>query len=219
MAEFEVPQASVEAAVDAWVCAGVQNSCEDMELVLTAAAPHIAAAALRQAAEEMQDRMDRSRASLIYGAWLNHRADQLDGRTYEPDTPDGLLAALGCAPSADLLVKAARWDRREGREPSAEWVRMAEEQRHALLAAARTGALTGPVESEADKLVDYALFLCQNGERPPGAPVDPAAETWRGWERRAEGYLRLIAGQPQGGSGSDPGRRLGAARQVREEQW
>ena len=44
---------------------------------------------------------------------------------------------------------------------------------------------------EAIALLEQALFLRMNGERPPGAPRgDPAAETWRDWERRAEVFLR-----------------------------
>ena len=41
------------------------------------------------------------------------------------------------------------------------------------------------------RLLEAALFLRQNGERPPGAPHDdPEAETWRGWERDAELFMR-----------------------------
>jgi hypothetical protein len=39
-------------------------------------------------------------------------------------------------------------------------------------------------------LVEQALFLRMYGERPPGAPKDPAGETWRDWDTRAEAALR-----------------------------
>lgn len=39
-------------------------------------------------------------------------------------------------------------------------------------------------DDEAIRLLGQALFLRQNGERPPGAPHDkPEAETWAQWER------------------------------------
>jgi hypothetical protein len=44
------------------------------------------------------------------------------------------------------------------------------------------------------ELVEQALFLLHYGERPPGAPVDPAAETWVDWSRRAEIWLRGAEG-------------------------
>ena len=41
------------------------------------------------------------------------------------------------------------------------------------------------------RLLEEALFLRMNGERPPGAPHDnPEAETWRDWDRKAEAFLR-----------------------------
>ncbi len=49
---------------------------------------------------------------------------------------------------------------------------------------------------QAVRLLDDALFLRMNGERPPGAPLDPRAETWRDWEHRAELFLR--SRQPAG---------------------
>lgn len=46
---------------------------------------------------------------------------------------------------------------------------------------------------EAVKLLEQALFLRMNGERPPGAPRDdPEAETWRSWDRDAERFLRSL---------------------------
>jgi hypothetical protein len=65
---------------------------EDVPAVLAVAAPHIAAAALRQVAEELWDRMDGERSSLIYGAYLRRQADELDGRQPSPDTRDSILA-------------------------------------------------------------------------------------------------------------------------------
>lgn len=48
---------------------------------------------------------------------------------------------------------------------------------------------------EAVKLLEAALFLRVNGERPPGAPRDdPEAETWRKWDREAETFLRRVYG-------------------------
>lgn len=47
------------------------------------------------------------------------------------------------------------------------------------------------VHLEGVKLLEQALFLQQNGERPPGAPPYPA-ETWHDWEIRTEAYLRSI---------------------------
>ena len=45
------------------------------------------------------------------------------------------------------------------------------------------------------RLLEAALFLRHNGERPPGAPHDdPEAETWAGWERRVEAFLRSRLG-------------------------
>jgi hypothetical protein len=47
------------------------------------------------------------------------------------------------------------------------------------------------VSDEAVRLVEAALFLCMNGERPPGAPRDdPGAETWQRWGTEAETFLR-----------------------------
>ena len=47
--------------------------------------------------------------------------------------------------------------------------------------------------AEAIKLLEDALFLRMNGERPPGAPPqDPVAETWADWERRTETFLRRV---------------------------
>lgn len=54
--------------------------------------------------------------------------------------------------------------------------------------------------NEADRLVEQALFLCTNGERPPGAPPWPG-ETWGEWARRAEAYLRS---QPADGTRTVP---------------
>ena len=48
----------------------------------------------------------------------------------------------------------------------------------------------------ASVLVRDALFLREYGERPPGAPVDPAGETWNDWEQRAEKWLRGHEGAP-----------------------
>lgn len=46
-------------------------------------------------------------------------------------------------------------------------------------------------EAAAVRLVEEALILRTYGERPPGAPRDDmTAETWAGWDRRAEGFLR-----------------------------
>lgn len=53
--------------------------------------------------------------------------------------------------------------------------------------------MTEPISTEAAavRLVEEALFLRTNGERPPGAPRDDlTAETWAGWDRRAEVFLR-----------------------------
>lgn len=48
-------------------------------------------------------------------------------------------------------------------------------------------------EDAAVRLLDDALFLRMNGERPPGAPRDnPKAETWADWDRRTEGFLRAL---------------------------
>lgn len=82
MAEFDVPQAAYHAAA---------ALTGESRARLSAAAPHIAAAALRQAAEEMWDRSDGT--SQVYSAHLRLRADQLDGRQPVPDTREGILAA------------------------------------------------------------------------------------------------------------------------------
>lgn len=51
---------------------------------------------------------------------------------------------------------------------------------------------------EAVQLLQDALFLGTNGERPPGAPRDqPQAETWRDWYRRCETFLRGLAEQAE----------------------
>jgi hypothetical protein len=39
-------------------------------------------------------------------------------------------------------------------------------------------------------LLQEAMLLGQYGERPPGAPDDPQAETWSNWFRRVEALLR-----------------------------
>jgi hypothetical protein len=42
-------------------------------------------------------------------------------------------------------------------------------------------------------LLEDALFLRMNGERPPGAPKDrPHAETWDDWDVRCESFLRSL---------------------------
>lgn len=71
-------------------CAGAPfATAEIVSPTLAAAAPHIAAAALRQAAEELWDRMDGEPVARAYHAWLNLRADQLDGRQPAPvQVPD-----------------------------------------------------------------------------------------------------------------------------------
>jgi|SRR5216684_3872067 len=43
------------------------------------------------------------------------------------------------------------------------------------------------------RLVEDALFLRMNGQRPAGAPRDPRGETWAGWDQRAEEFLRSLA--------------------------
>jgi hypothetical protein len=48
--------------------------------------------------------------------------------------------------------------------------------------------------SEADKLLTEALFMRMYGERPPGAPEAPEAETWTDWDIRCEAYLRSRVG-------------------------
>lgn len=46
---------------------------------------------------------------------------------------------------------------------------------------------------EAVRLLEAALFLRANGERPPGAPADdPEAETWRNWDGEVEAFLRSL---------------------------
>lgn len=107
---MDVPEAVVEAVLDhSWVVdrprtarnkhSYYEETCavcqEDVAPILAVAAPHIAAAALRLAAEELRDRMDSERLSVIYHAWLLHRADVLDGHQPEPDTREGILAAAG----------------------------------------------------------------------------------------------------------------------------
>lgn len=93
MGEVQVPEAAIIAGSHAWEFADTASTSEDVRVVLTAAAPHIAAAALRLAAEDLWDRMDGERLAAIYGAWLRHRADLLDGHQPEPDTREGILAA------------------------------------------------------------------------------------------------------------------------------
>lgn len=46
--------------------------------------------------------------------------------------------------------------------------------------------------AEAVALLEEALFLCMNGERPPGAPADPLKETWGDWAARCETFLRSV---------------------------
>lgn len=115
MAEFEVPQAAVDAAKQALHTAPPSAieyfvgestepgqpavSCWDGDelarLLLAAAAPHIAAAALRQAAETLLTATLDRRMALIVGAWLRRHADLLDGHQPTPDTRAGILAAVG----------------------------------------------------------------------------------------------------------------------------
>ena len=57
----------------------------------------------------------------------------------------------------------------------------------------------GELLAERDRLkglVQDAHFLRQNGERPPGAPRDLKAETWRTWDERAERALRGLPTSP-----------------------
>jgi hypothetical protein len=54
----------------------------------------------------------------------------------------------------------------------------------------KNSLMAGHVQlSIACSLLREALFLRQNGERPPGAGEYPA-ETWHDWETRTEKYLR-----------------------------
>jgi hypothetical protein len=80
VAEFKVPEAAVDAAWRADMLRRMDGRGRYRQ-VLEDAAPHIAAAALRQAAEDMWN-LPRSdgRRPLGYVAWLRDRADQLDGR-------------------------------------------------------------------------------------------------------------------------------------------
>jgi len=55
---------------------------------------------------------------------------------------------------------------------------------------------TGQKEkAPAVKLLEEALFLRMNGERPPGSPD----ATWRGWDDRAERFLRSLLPEPDAG--------------------
>lgn len=89
MAECAVPQSAYDAAV---------ALTDESRARLAAAAPHIAAAALRQAAEHVTtagvEGAER-RVALIVGAWRRFLADDTDGRRPEPDTREGILAAAG----------------------------------------------------------------------------------------------------------------------------
>ena len=78
MADFEVPPAAYHAAAAV---------TDESRARLAAATPYIAAAALRQAAEEMWERSDG--LSQVYSAWLRFRADQLDGSVSQAVTTDG----------------------------------------------------------------------------------------------------------------------------------
>jgi hypothetical protein len=109
VAEFEVPQAAVEAGLTAWKGAATCMPEQDVRAVLCGAGPHIAAAALRQAAEELWDRMDGERLAAIYHAWLLHRADELDGRQPTPDTREGILAAAGLTEADMAERRTAAW--------------------------------------------------------------------------------------------------------------
>jgi hypothetical protein len=52
-----------------------------------------------------------------------------------------------------------------------------------------------PAKSPAIRLLEDALFLRTNGERPPGH----SEATWRKWEREAEVFLRsLLPPDPEG---------------------
>jgi len=50
--------------------------------------------------------------------------------------------------------------------------------------------------AEAQNLLEDALFLHINGERPPGAPPNPQAETWADWDRRCKALLRSLSRSP-----------------------
>lgn len=59
---------------------------------------------------------------------------------------------------------------------------------------ATAGAANLPLEHPAVKLLDEALFLRMNGERPPGSPD----ATWRRFDEAAELYLRgLLPPDPE----------------------
>jgi hypothetical protein len=112
MAEFEVPQAAVDAAHD--VLHRYEGIDPDQaEEALKAAGPYIAAAALRQAADAYVDAVGNDYSKYfvgqVFGAWLRRRADELDGRKTEPDTREGILAAAGLT-EADMAGQAASDD-------------------------------------------------------------------------------------------------------------
>lgn len=111
--EVEVPHAAVEAVLahrwgagtlppDAHAEHNYYGGCAvcrgDVPAILAIAAPHIAAAALRQAAEDLPQRR--------YGAvaaWLRYRANELVPPA--PDTREGILAAAGLT-EADMQERA-----------------------------------------------------------------------------------------------------------------
>lgn len=110
MSEVEVPQAAVDAVLshrwgasnlppDAHAKHNYYGGCAvcrgDVPAVLAVAAPHIAATALRQAADELRADAPLVLTALAAGAYLRRLADALDGRQPEPDTREGILAAAG----------------------------------------------------------------------------------------------------------------------------
>lgn len=104
MADLDVPQAAVLAVLThGWGDVGSRDSEAITRSVLAVAAPHIAAAALRQAAEDMWDRSDG--LAQVYSAWLRHRANQVDGRQPSQDTREGIIAAAGLT-EADMQERA-----------------------------------------------------------------------------------------------------------------
>jgi hypothetical protein len=104
MAEAEVPEAAVEAAVVPFCNVETGSDYGDVRAILAAAAPHIAADTLRLAAQELCRAFPSSQFAVQVGVWLRRSADDLDGYQPTPDTQEGILAAAGLTEDARTVA-------------------------------------------------------------------------------------------------------------------
>jgi hypothetical protein len=82
-----------------------------------------------------------------------------------------------CRQALEALMEQGLLTYDRGFQPRTLQARLTDEGRRKLM--------SGPYTSPLTRLAEEAMFLRQNGERPPGG-----VENWRDWDARAEALLR-----------------------------